>query len=223
MKKRKKLARRRPEEPVEFSHQPFRNLGILFRDAVAQTPAAVPAGDIPDDKSDDEIFREAMREVHEIRAFREIEVPNRPASCTSKKKKMQDEGLAELEGIVSGKQQIRLSDTQEYVEWVNPLYGREVVRELHKGRFAVQDSIDLHGLILGEAEEALKTFLAEARRRGFRCVKIVHGRGLRSPNGPVLKHAVTSLLSSRYRKRIIGFSSARSNDGGLGALYVLLA
>ncbi|NJD57405.1 MAG: hypothetical protein FIA94_13520 [Nitrospirae bacterium] len=223
MKKKKKLSKKKPEAPVIFANQPFRNLDILFRNAVTETEQSVPEGNTPVDKNDDEFFFEAMRDVQEIRAFREIKVPARPAASISKRMKNLNEGRAELEGIVNGKQQIRLSDTQEYVEWVNPLYGREIVRELHQGRYAVQDSIDLHGFILGQAEEALRTFLAEARRRGFRCVKIVHGRGLRSPNGPVLKHAVTALLSSRYRKRIIGFSTARSNDGGLGALYVLLA
>jgi DNA-nicking Smr family endonuclease len=108
------------------------------------------------------------------------------------------------------------------VEWVNPGYRKELIRELHKGRFAVQDYLDLHGYVLEEAEGALKDFLREALQRGHRCIKIIHGRGLRSPAGPVLKKAVIDLLSTRYRKHLIGFCTARQNDGGLGALYVLL-
>jgi DNA-nicking Smr family endonuclease len=164
-----------------------------------------------------------MKEVREIRAFREIAVQKRPLSVSLNRGKARDEGLKELEGIISGERSIRLSDTQEYVEWINPVYSRELVRELHRGRFAVQDCIDLHGFTLTEAVNALQEFLAEARQRGFRCVKIIHGRGLRSPQGPVLKNAVISFLSFRYRKHVVGFATARKNDSGLGALYVLLA
>ncbi|UCH46386.1 MAG: Smr/MutS family protein [Nitrospiraceae bacterium] len=52
-------------------------------------------------------------------------------------------------------------------------------------------------------------------------MKIIHGRGLRSPDGPVLKKAVIQWLLTRYRKYIVAFASARQCDGGLGAIYVL--
>jgi DNA-nicking Smr family endonuclease len=64
--------------------------------------------------------------------------------------------------------------------------------------------------------------LKDSFRKGLRCVKIIHGRGLRSPLGPVLKTAVIKWLSGRYRKSIIAYVTARQCDGGLGALYVLL-
>lgn len=223
MKKRTKQKQKKPQVPETFAHQPFLNLDKLYRTAVASPKPAETGTGTPLQKSENDIFREAMKEVCEIRAFREIAVQKRPLSVSLKRGKARDEGLKELEGIIRGERSIRLSDTQEYVEWINPVYSRELVRELHRGRFAVQDCIDLHGFTLTEAVNALQEFLAEARQRGFRCVKIIHGRGLRSPQGPVLKNAVISFLSSRYRKHVIGFATARKNDSGLGALYVLLA
>ena len=223
MKKRTKQKQKKPQIPETFAHQPFLNLDKLYRQAAAGPKPIETRTDTPPQKNEDDIFLEAMRGVREIRAFREIALQKRRLSVSLKRGKTRAEGLDELEGIISGERSIRLSDTQEYVEWVNPVYGRELIRELHRGRFAVQDCIDLHGFTLTEAVNALQDFLAEARQRGFRCVKIIHGRGLRSPQGPVLKNAVISFLSSRYRKHVIGFVTARKNDSGLGALYVLLA
>jgi DNA-nicking Smr family endonuclease len=53
-------------------------------------------------------------------------------------------------------------------------------------------------------------------------VKIIHGRGLRSPRGPVLKEKLIKRLSGKYRKHVVAFVTARQCDGGLGALYILL-
>ena len=222
MKKRKTPTWSKPDVPEIFANKPFRNLDKLYPSSAVRAKSAVPETPTPQRKSEDDIFRDAMREVREIREFREMAVRKRRSSIPRKGRGSRDEGLAELEGIISGKLTIRLADTQEFVEWVNPKYSRELIKELHRGRFSVQDSIDLHGLVLDEAENALRSFLAEARRRRYRCIKIIHGRGLRSPKGPVLKHAVVTFLSSCYRKYVIGFSSARGNDGGLGAIYVLL-
>jgi len=70
--------------------------------------------------------------------------------------------------------------------------------------------------------EGVDAFFREAFTQGWRCVKIIHGRGLRSVKGPVLKDAVIRRLLGRWRKQVIGFVSARQCDGGLGALYVML-
>jgi DNA-nicking Smr family endonuclease len=73
-----------------------------------------------------------------------------------------------------------------------------------------------------EAEQELEKYIKESIRKGYRCIKIIHGRGLRSPKGPILKEAVISWLTGRYRKNVIAFVTARQCDGGLGALYILL-
>ena len=93
---------------------------------------------------------------------------------------------------------------------------------LRRGEFAVEDSIDLHGLNAVAARSALRDFLGEAVRRRLGCVRIVHGKGLRSgPRGPVLKHAVNTWL--RKVDAVLAFASAPRRDGGSGAVYVLLA
>ena len=97
-----------------------------------------------------------------------------------------------------------------------------VLRKLRRGQYQVQADIDLHGLTVVEAKEVLRDFLADSLEREFRCVRIVHGKGLRSGHrGPVLKGTVSSIL--RRVGRVLAFVSARQVDGGTGAVYVLLA
>ena len=98
----------------------------------------------------------------------------------------------------------------------------EVIGKLHTGHFSAQGYLDLHGYTGDEVNETLDAFLAEAFQRDWKCVKVIHGRGLRSVKGPVLKDAVVRRLVGRYRKQVIAFVSARQCDGGLGAMYVLL-
>lgn len=171
-------------------------------------------------KTDEEIFREAMADVREIKEFREI--PLRKAPEIKPRPLRRDDDLAALRAIVSGKRKIRLSDTGEYMEWTTPEMGRDITGRLHRGDFSVQDSIDLHGMTVDEAEEALIRFFKEALRRHMFCVKVIHGRGLRSPRGPVLKEALKSWLHGSFRKWTAAYATAKDCDGGLGATYIIL-
>ena len=65
-------------------------------------------------------------------------------------------------------------------------------------------------------------FCSDALKHDYRSVKIIHGRGLRSVKGPVLKHRVVRRLAGHFREKVLAFVSARQCDGGLGALYVPL-
>ncbi len=98
----------------------------------------------------------------------------------------------------------------------------DVLRGLRRGRYTVAAELDLHGLTEREAKQVLRDFLAEALDSDHRCVRIVHGKGRGSgPRGPVLKRAVNHWL--RQTAAVQAFASARSADGGTGAVYVLLS
>lgn len=97
-----------------------------------------------------------------------------------------------------------------------------VVRNLRRGLYRVEAEFDLHGHTVAQAKVALTRFLNEALERDIRCVRIVHGKGLRSGHrGPVLKNVVSNVL--RRIVTVVAFVSARPVDGGTGALYVLLS
>jgi DNA-nicking Smr family endonuclease len=161
-----------------------------------------------------------MAGVREIKEFREMP-PKQPPRVKFIRRQKED-SLEELRRIVKGELKIRLSDTGEYIEWISPTARKDIVKRLHRGDFSVQDFIDLHGMTLIEAEEALFLFFREAFRKRFFCIKVIHGRGLRSPNGPVLKEALKNLLQGSFRKWVLAYSSAKDCDGGLGATYIIL-
>jgi DNA-nicking Smr family endonuclease len=97
-----------------------------------------------------------------------------------------------------------------------------VLRKLRRGDYRVQGEIDLHGLNVSDAKQALREFLAQALMRQWRCVRIIHGKGLRSGHrGPVLKGMVGATL--RKVGPVLAYVSARQVDGGTGAVYVLLS
>lgn len=95
------------------------------------------------------------------------------------------------------------------------------MRKLRRGQYAIQGHIDLHGMTTPEAKVQIATFLLESLQRGRRCVRIVHGKGLRSPGQlPVLKPKLNHWLTQR--EEVMAFISTPATDGGTGALYVLL-
>jgi DNA-nicking Smr family endonuclease len=98
----------------------------------------------------------------------------------------------------------------------------EMMRRLKRGQLAIEAGIDLHGLRRHAAHEALRQFLNDCVLRGLHCVRVIHGKGLRSgPGGPVLKLIVHHWL--RKVDNVAAFAAARPADGGSGAVYVLLA
>ena len=99
--------------------------------------------------------------------------------------------------------------------------GPQSLKKLQRGHWMVQDELDLHGLTSAEARATLVEFLDRCLRRGVRCVRIIHGKGLRSPNRePVLKQKVGYWLMQR--EDVLAFRQARPSDGGGGAVMVLL-
>lgn len=214
----------RKRETEDFSFRPFRNLKTIINAgeikpvAREHTPVTDP---VP---CDHDLFRIEMKGVREIKEFRKIPVRQRVVAPVLKRDDPEKEALKTLDEITRGRRPIRLEDTQEYVEWVNSDYSSApaIAKKLHEGRFAVQDFLDLHGFTLDEAEVQVSEFIRISLIKGLSCIKIIHGRGLKSPHGPVLKEAVVKWLSGRYRKNVMAFATARQYDGGLGALYILL-
>jgi DNA-nicking Smr family endonuclease len=94
-------------------------------------------------------------------------------------------------------------------------------RKLRRGEFRREAELDLHGMNAENARKALGLLLHEAAEEGWRCLRIIHGKGLRSSNdGPILKTRLNTWL--RQRSDVLAFCSAPPRDGGTGAVYVLL-
>jgi DNA-nicking Smr family endonuclease len=99
--------------------------------------------------------------------------------------------------------------------------GPDVAAKLRRGHWSVQSELDLHGLNTEAAHDALADFIHEARERGLRCVRVIHGKGLTSPNKePVLKGKVRRWLATW--DEVLAYAEAPQHAGGGGAVLVLL-
>jgi DNA-nicking Smr family endonuclease len=109
----------------------------------------------------------------------------------------------------------------EPLNFSRPGVQKQTLRQLRRGGSAIEDELDLHGLTVAQARPLLVAFLNESRQSGFRHVRIIHGKGLRSETrGGVLKGMVASWLMQR--DDVLAFHQARAADGGSGAVLVLL-
>jgi len=106
--------------------------------------------------------------------------------------------------------------------YLKPGMAPKALKDLRRGRWVVQAQLDLHGMQRDEARHHVALFLAECRRHGQRCVRIVHGKGHGSPGRvPVLKQLVLGWLAQR--QEVLAYCQARTSEGGAGAVIVLLA
>lgn len=96
-----------------------------------------------------------------------------------------------------------------------------MLKRLRRGHFSIRAEIDLHQMTVAVARQAVTAFLNDAIDHRELCVRIVHGKGLRSSaRGPVVKRMTEQLL--RRRDDVLAFASARPAQGGTGAVLVLL-
>ncbi|KJR41743.1 smr domain-containing protein [Candidatus Magnetoovum chiemensis] len=215
------------------SYKPFKELDKVFKQRRENTSSSSTllyrkqCSRELDNLDDEAIFYKAMEDVKEIKEFRAIAFNQAGIKPIKAELDAEKKALNKLKDIVTGKQPYDIKYTQEYIEWCNPNLKANnqypfLVESLHLGKYSVQDYLDLHGYTVSRAKEITYEFIDSSILRGYRCVKIIHGRGLRSQKGPLIKEAVIKWLCGIYRKHVIAFTSARSCDGGLGALYVLL-
>lgn len=99
--------------------------------------------------------------------------------------------------------------------------GSDILTKLRRGHWSVQGELDLHGYTADEARDTLSDFLVDARQRGYRCVRVIHGKGLTSPNRePILKGRVRRWLM--HWDDVLAYCEAPQHAGGGGAVLILL-
>ena len=105
--------------------------------------------------------------------------------------------------------------------FIRPGLGSDVLSKLRRGHWSLQGELDLHGMTSDEAHDTLADFLLDARARGVRCVRVIHGKGLTSPRKePVLKGKVRRWLA--HWDDVLAYCEAPRHAGGGGAVLILL-
>jgi DNA-nicking Smr family endonuclease len=218
-------ARHRPppgDDAAWFRHQmqdvtplPDRNLAEDGR--IAPDPGPLPerpAGPAPDD-----VLGHLANGTVPLRDSNRVDL-SLPPPVAAPRQHEADERAVLDESLDPFSLEDRLDIGEEAV-FLRPGLPRRVLTDLRRGRWIVQGEIDLHGLTRDEARAALAEFLARALVRGMRCLRVVHGKGLRSPGKVgVLKQLSRGWLAQR--EEILAFCQARPHEGGSGALRVLL-
>jgi len=172
--------------------------------------------DMPDDAR---LFREAIGRVRPLKET-DVAAPTavRPAPVPTQA--LLDEARVRDE-LLTHPFDAALLEGGDEIAYLKPGQQKRLLQRLRRGQFSVRAEIDLHEMTSAVAREAIRQFLDESRRSGELCVRIVHGKGLRSKaQGPVLKQLTDSLL--RHRADVLAFTSARPAQGGTGAVIVLL-
>jgi DNA-nicking Smr family endonuclease len=172
--------------------------------------------------SDDELLKREMSDVLPLPENRFAERAKVPVSV--KPSSAEEDALQALIDLVNGEGEFDLTHHDEHVEGSQRGLDPRIMSKLRQGEYSWQAYLDLHGMIVETAREALKEFIVEQRRRNNRCILIVHGRGLHSlDQEPVLKRQLINWLTRGFlRKQILAFATARQFDGGTGAMYILL-
>lgn len=170
-----------------------------------------------DDERD--LFREAMRGVRPLAA------PERASPARRKPQARARHTRADRAAVLRESLAPPAADLDiqpgDSLQFRQPGVPETVLRRLRRGAYRIEAEIDLHGMRLAEARAELREFLLAALARRLQCLRIVHGKGLRSgARGPVIKSAVDGLL--RRSDAVLAFTSAAMRDGGTGATLVLL-
>ena len=166
---------------------------------------------------DSELFRKTVGPVKPLRDDRFLHGPRRRAGRARFTKAGRlaaiQESLSRIDPLVAG---------SEALSHRRPGVPESVLRKLRRGEYGLDDELDLHGLNVAQAKHALHDFLAAALARHALCVRIIHGKGLRSgARGSVIKGAVDAVL--RQTAAVAAHVSAGRGDGGTGAVLVLLS
>jgi DNA-nicking Smr family endonuclease len=179
------------------------------------------SGNRPAEEDDPQaLFRAAVGDATPLSTDRIHHEPPPPPPIPRLRR--QDEHAALLESIAAPDLLDLHLEGGDEAAWLHPGMSPGVLRDLRRGRWVLQAHFDLHGMNRDEARNHVGLFLAECAKRGQRCVRIVHGKGLGSPGRePVLKRLVLGWLSQR--KEVLAFCQAKPADGGSGAVIILLA
>ena len=171
------------------------------------------------DDNEARLFREAMSDVKPLRQKSDAATPRRGPG---RARFARAHRLGVLDDSLYASAIDPFVASEEDLSFKRPGVPDNVLRKLRRGEYRVSGELDLHGLTVDQAKHALRAFLAAALARRAACVRIIHGKGLRSGHhGPVLKGFVSGVL--KRAPAVIAYVSARPVDGGTGALYVLLA
>lgn len=172
-----------------------------------------------DPSADDDaaLFHAAMRDVAPLPAANTVTPHHSAVSPVPRGAKQQS---SVVEDTLSDHIAVEMAAGDDW-SYARPGMPHQTLRKLRRGHWGIQANLDLHGFNRDDARQALSIFLDACTQRMMRCVRVIHGKGLSSKNGaPVLKTRIGNWLLQRAD--VLAFCQARTEDGGGGAILILL-
>jgi DNA-nicking Smr family endonuclease len=223
MKKRKPPAR----ASTDFKHTPFASLKNVAPKQASGGPKTAPlparrekSGPEHDDEA--ALFLRAVEGARKLPSAREDSAaPDVPRPTRGK-----NDAGPEAELFLQAMQKIGAVLRDEPAERESGEQGRRSptsrLRQLKRGTIRIARELDLHGLVKDEAVHRLGRFVEDAYLRGERAVLVITGKGMNSPDGPVLRGAAAGWLRNEGKGMVAEFSPAPRGLGGSGAFVVFL-
>jgi len=175
-----------------------------------------------DDDANDErnLFKQAVADARPMQQVNKVAHPVKKPKPIPKQFQ-RDERQALADSLSDHYIPAHELETGEELLYVRDGHSPAILSKLRRGHWVIQKHIDLHGLVSDEARAYVSEFISDCKKRGIRCVRIVHGKGLGSRNKePVLKNKVRGWLMQK--DEVIAYAQAKQQDGGSGAVIVLL-
>jgi DNA-nicking Smr family endonuclease len=216
-----------PEQaPADFRHNPFKALkGLTPAPAPAKKETPAPSRKKAQEKDEDAaaLFLQAASGAKRI-------APDENESRESKRNAPHpakpQEVLPDDEQLFrQAMQKMGASFKDTAPEAEEPLEHRSAssrLRQLKRGTIRISQELDLHGFLKDEALARLGSFIASAHERGVQAVLVITGKGINSPEGPVLQGAVAEWLRTKGKAMVAEFAPAPRDKGGSGAFVVFL-
>jgi DNA-nicking Smr family endonuclease len=174
----------------------------------------------PSDENDIQLFSEAVKDARPLPTINRAILPKKKPKPIPKQF-IRDEQQALRDSLSDDYIPAHELETGEELLYLRDGHSPDILRKLRRGHWVIQAQIDLHGLISDDARMYVADFLNGCKKRSLRCVRIVHGKGLGSKNRePILKHKLRNWLMQR--DEVIAYAQAKPEDGGSGAVIVLL-
>ncbi len=117
--------------------------------------------------------------------------------------------------------EIELISPHAILSFQRPGIQHGVFRRLRLGKYLPDAQLDLHQMSVRQARTEVQRFIEDCLAADIRCALILHGKGEgRKPHPALLKSCVAAWLPQM--DQVLAFYSARNNQGGTGATYILL-
>ncbi|WP_033374566.1 Smr/MutS family protein [Leeia oryzae] len=167
-----------------------------------------------------ELFRHTVSDVAPLATEARHNLQRKPARKIIPPHVLPDEPDFPMHGL-SAPEWLDVDSLEGLINYRQQGVSQRLLAELRRGNWSIGAEIDLHGITRDEARLVLHAFVVEAGQRGIRCIRIIHGKGYRSPNGQsILKHQVRHWLTQL--PHVLAYCETKAAEGGSGAVKVLL-